>query len=339
MASTLRSVLDFLLRLAFFAIAPYLLVFVAALFPVKGALVQIGVALGVFIAGEAARGLAARSRVARFLLRNQLAFEAYYREHPPRPFLYYLFFPLLFPYWLWVKEARRELLLFKGYTLFTFLLLVGSLVYQYVTAFPPELGFREFWPIASYCVAAEAVVVVMMLMPMVTTVVHLHAARAPARLVLLLVAATVSLSFAAARIERRRDPIVSYATRARVRLRTAARPTPAREAQTAALRAAWKELASSKTAKEDIESDGKVEGAPLAKAHDALARFYKEDEANAFDLWWSRKKNRGGSVLVVYFEARRKHGPIWLAMDADGPTHDDSRLPRGAFLAMRKAAE
>ncbi len=334
--SNVRGVLDFAARLAFFAIAPYLLVFVAALFPVTGALVQIGVALAVFIAGEAARGLAERSRVARFLLRNQLAFEAYYRAHPPRPFLYYVFFPILFPYWLWVPEARRELLLFKGYTLLTFLLLVGSLAHQYATAFPPELGLREFGPIAAYTFLAEAVVVVMMLMPLVTTVVHLHAARAPRRLGALLVAAVVSLSLAGARIGQRRDPIVSYATRARVRLRTEAKPAQAREAQVAALRAAREELA---TSKDDVESDGKVEGEPLRRAHEALTRYYKEDEANAFDLWWARKK-KGGSVLVVYFEARRKHGPIWLAMDGDGaPTHDEKRLPRGAFLAMRKAAQ
>ena len=330
-----RSVLDFLMRFAFFAVAPYLLVFVSAIFPVKGALVQIAIALAVFIGGEAARGLAQRSKIARFLLRNQLAFEAYYRAHPPRPFLYYVFYPLLFPYWLFVREARRELLLFKGYTALTFALLVGSLVWQFFNAFPPELGPREFWPIASYCFLAELVVVVMMLMPMVTTVVHFHAARAPRRLSTLLLAAVVSLSFAVVKLERRRDSIVSYATRARVRLRTEAKPTKARDAQQAALRAAWRELA---TSKEDVESDGKVEGTALQKAHDALTRFYKEDEANAFDLWWAKKK-KGGSVLVVYFEARRKHAPIWLAMDGDGATHDDKRLPQGAFLAMRKATE
>jgi hypothetical protein len=335
MSARVRSVLDFSLRLAFFAIAPYLLVFVAALFPVKGALVQIGIALAVFLAGEAARNLAERSRVARFLLRNQLAFEAYYRAHPPRPFLYYVFYPLLFPYWLFVAEARREFLLFKGYTALTFALLVGSLAWQYATAFPPELGAREFWPIATYSFIAEAVVVVMMLMPMVTTVVHFHALAAPRRLVALLLAAVVALSFAIAKIERRRDPVVSYATRARVRLRTEARPSRSRDALQGALRNAWRELA---TSKEDVESDGKVEGIALQKAHEALTRFYKDDEANAFDLWWAKKK-KGGSVLVVYFEARRKHGPIWLAMDGDGVTHDEKRLPHGAFLAMRKAAE
>jgi hypothetical protein len=330
-----KSFLDFGARLAFFATAPFLLVFVAAIFPVTGALVQIGVALVAFVAGEAVRALADRSRLARFVLGSQLAFEAYYREHPPRPFLYYVFYPLLMPYWLSVREARREFLLYKGYTLTTFALLVASLVYQFETAFPPELRLRDFLPIAAGTLLAEAIVVLMFLMPMVTSVVHFHKARAPRRLALLLVAAIVSIGFAAARLERRRDPMVSYATRARVRLRSEARPARAREAHTAALRAAWRELSASK---DDVDTDGKVAGVALQKAHDALAAFYKGDEANAFDLWYARK--RRSAVLVVYFEARRGAGPIWLAMDGSGvPTHDDKRLPRGAFLAMRHAAE
>lgn len=105
---------DFVLRLVFFALAPRLLVFAAILYPVTGAIVQIGLALVVFMAGEAARKLAARSPLAQRAMGSQLAFEAFYRAHPPRPFLYYFFYPLLFPYWLTNKDARREFLLFKG---------------------------------------------------------------------------------------------------------------------------------------------------------------------------------------------------------------------------------
>lgn len=134
--------LDFLMRLAFFATAPFALVGVASVFPVTGALVQIGVGLLAFFAGEALRRVASRSRLLGFALSSQLAFEAHYRAHRPRPFLYYVFYPRLFPYWLTVASARREFLLFKGYTLLSFALLLVSLGAQYLQSFPPDLRGR-----------------------------------------------------------------------------------------------------------------------------------------------------------------------------------------------------
>lgn len=334
-AARVRTALDFLLRLAFFSAAPFAIVSLAALFPVTGALVQVGLALGVFLAGEAARGLAARSTVAAFALSSQLEFEAYYRAHPPRPFLYYVFYPALFPYWLVAREARDEFLLFKGYTLVSFLLLLASLGLQYVRSFPPELSIRDFIPIAAGSFVAEAVVVLMLLMPIVTSVVHLHTQRAPVRLAVLLVAGIVSIGFAIARLERRRDPIVSYATRVRVRLRTTARPDAANKAQASALREAWKALPGDKR---DIDSDGKIEGAVLDRAHEALSGFYKSDEANAFDVWYTKSENE--ALMVVYFEARRSQQPIWLAMNRSGLViQEPKQLPRGAFLAMRRATQ
>ena len=330
-----KSVFDFILRLAFFAAAPFLLVFVAALFPVTGAVVQIALALAVFFAGEAVRNLAARSKIARIVLRPQLAFEAHYREFQPRPFLYYVFYPFLFPYWLWVPEARREFLLFKGYTLASFVMLVVSLVLQFEQAFPPELTLRDFVPIAAGTFAAETLVILMFLMPIVTSVVHFHTTHARYRLAALLVVGIVSIGFAAARLERRRDPIVSYATRARVRLRSDAKPAAAVTAQTNALHAAWKALPHEK---DDVDSDGKVEGLPLETARTALMTFYKNDEAHAFDVWLTKQGKT--ALMVVYFEARRNHPPIWLAMDKAGKTvRDVKQLPRGAFVAMRHAAE
>jgi hypothetical protein len=108
------------------------------------------------------------------------------------------------------------------------------------------------------------------------------------RLAVVLVAGIVSIVFAIARLERRRDPIVSYATRARVRLRTTARPDAANTAQASALREAWKALPGDK-----------------------------------------------GD-----FEARRSQQPIWLAMNRSGLVIQETKqLPRGAFLAMRRATQ
>lgn len=329
----LSSALDFLLRLAFFATAPFVLVLVASLFPVTGALLQVALALVAFFAAEALRRLSRRSKLVRAALSGQLEFDAYYRVHKPRPFLYYVLYPLLFPYWLTVPAARQEFLLFKGYTLASFGLMVASLVIQYVRVFPPELGVRDFLPLAAGTFLAETFVVLMLLMPLVTSVVHFHLERAPRRLGALLLVGAVSVSFAVARLERRRDPVVSYATRIRVGLRTAAHPAGAEKAQASALRAAWKALPKEK---DDVDRDGKIEGEVLEAAHEALSGFYKNDEACAFDVWYSRTAKV--ALMVVYFEAHRGHPPIWLAMNGMGVvTHDTKQLPRGAFLAMDKA--
>jgi hypothetical protein len=329
-----RQACDLLLRLAFFAIAPFMLVFLALLFPVTGAVAQIGLALLVFVAGEAMRRLALRWPVLRALLSSQLEFEAFYRDHPPKPFAYYVFYPLLFPYWLSVADARREFLLYKGYTLVSFALLLVSLLAQYLRAFPPELGWRDFAPLAAGTFLAESAVVLMFLMPIVTSVVHFHKLHAPRRLGALLLAAALSVGFAAARLERRRDPIVSFATRIRVRLRSDASPAAALSAQTRALQAAWRALP---TQADDVDRDGKVEAFPLQLARDQLTGFYKYDEAHAFDLWYAHQAER--STLVLYFEAHRGREPIWLALDQTGATTTDpKRLPAGAFKAMRHAA-
>jgi hypothetical protein len=330
-----KTTLDLVLRLAFFAAAPFALVFAAEIFPVTGALVQVGLALIAFFAAEGLRKLSGRSKLVAAAVSGQLEFDAYYRAHPPRPFVYYVFYPILFPYWLVVPEARREFLLFKGYTLASFALLLASLAVQYVRFFPPDLSVRAFLPIAGGTFLAETVVVLMLLMPLVTSVVHFHLTKAPGRLAVLLLVGFASVAFAVVRLEGRRDPIVSFATRLRVGLRTSAKPGAAERAQVGALRAAWKALPKEKS---DIDTDGKIEGDVLDAAHVALGALYKDDEAHAFDLWYRR--SGASATMVVYFEARHQRAPIWLAMNRAGTViRDPKELPRGAFLAMQRATE
>lgn len=333
--SKVKEAVDFALRLAFFSYVPFLLVRVAALFPVTGALLQIGLGLVVFFLGEAVQRIASRTWLAKLVLSSQLEFEEYYRSNPPRPFLYYVFYPLLAPYWLAVPEARKEFLLFKGYTLASFVLLLLSLGVQYFLAFPPELSVKDFLPIALGTLVVETAVVLLFLMPIVTSVVHFHKVRARGRLVLLLAAGALSVAAAVVRLERRRDPVVSYATRTRVQLRSAANAAAAKTALTTGLREAWKVLPS---ARSDIDSDGKVEGLPLDKAHEGLVGFYKNDEAHAFDLWYTRRP--AGSLMILYFPARRGQPPFWLAMDRKGNTlENEGELPSNAFAAMKQAAK
>jgi hypothetical protein len=328
-----RSAADFALRLAFFALAPRVIVVATAIFPVTGALVTIGLAVAVFMGGEALRGLLTRWPLVGRLLQGQFAFEAYYREHPPRPFLYYVFYPLLFPYWLWVRSARTEFWLYKGYTLVTAAVLLVGAAWQYFSSWLPELGLVPFLRILGLQLAVETLLVAMLLMPLATSMVHLHAQRARLRLAVLLIVALASSAVSVYSLARRRDPIVSFATRERVGLRTRANPEASHQALLAALRAGWTVLPQER---DDVEQDGKVGGEVLAAAHRELGSFYKPDEAFAFDLWLSRTKRH--KILVVYFEARRGKPPIFLAIDRKGhETSDPSELPEGALAAMKQA--
>src|SRR5262249_38069454 len=134
-----KSQVDFAVRLVFFALAPVGIVFVAAYFPVGGTLATTALALIGFVAGEAIRKRVGNWPIVGRLLAREFALEAYYRAHPPRPFLYYVFYPLFLPYWLFQRDARREFWLFKGYTLLSFIVLLVSVSWQYYAYWPPDL--------------------------------------------------------------------------------------------------------------------------------------------------------------------------------------------------------
>jgi hypothetical protein len=331
------SLADFLLRLGFFALAPAGIVLVAELFPVRGALIDVGLALGVFVAGEYARAIAARSRVLGLVLKEALAFEGYYRERPPRAFLYYFFYPFLFPYWLSNREARREFLMFRGYTLGSLAILLLQLVWQYHRDWQPELGLRRFLPSVAIALAVETLLVLALLMPIATTVVWYHASFRHRRLVALLVTGLVASGIAGYRLSNRRDPIVSYLARKRVAWRTAAARKRAHGVLLDGVMRAWNDMYRERASGSGVEGDGKVEGAPLADARAALQALYKPDEAFAFDLWASPKARP--RVIVLYSEARSGRPPIWVALKDGAEVRGRKSLPPRALAAMRAAAD
>ncbi|MEY4515420.1 MAG: hypothetical protein RLZZ450_7542 [Pseudomonadota bacterium] len=329
---------DFLLRATYFAAAPILVIVAAELFPVTFAVLQVALALAVFLLGEAAHRVLGQRRWLRILLSNELRFEAHYRQHPPRPFLYYVFYPFLFPYWLGNRAARREFLLYKGYTWPAFVLLLVSLLVQYLRVCPPELTLRDFLPIAAGSLLAETVVVLMFLMPVVTSVVHFHHRRAPRTLLVLLLVGAVSIGYAVVRLESRRAPIVSFATRTRVRLRTEAAPDKAVQVQTRALEQALTTLTqlraretSGRSLHEHLPPDGGLTTEAVDVARDTLATFYKADEAHAFELWLTRAPS---PLLTVFFPSHRGHRPIWLSIDEAGRIQHD---PATLSLRARRA--
>jgi hypothetical protein len=308
------AIVDFVLRLVFFLFAPAIIVALWFVVPITGALVNIGLALVVFFAGEWVRRMSTKHRIVAMTLKRQLVFEEYYRSRKPRPFVYYVFYPLLFPYWLVDREARREFLLFKGYTLLSLAVLLGMSALTFYRKWQPDLTFAEFLPILGITLAIETIAVLTLMMPLATTVVTYHIHKAKKRLVILLVAGAASIALVTLSIAHRRDPIVSYDARRRLEIRTAHKPDVAREWQVQALEAAWKYVRENP---EVVNQDGKVTGEALEVARAILDKgFYEADESYAFDLYAYPQRRPDG--IILYYKATGKRQVAWVALNRAG---------------------
>src|SRR5688500_5383445 len=135
---------DFVLRVTFFALAPWLLLFFSLLVPVGAILVNLALSLVVFFVAEAYRSHIRRGSVVHKLLRRHLALSDYYRRRPPRPFVYYLLYPLLAPYWLIARDARIEFRLFRRFLFANAALLVVFRLVEYQRFWSPEIGWKPF---------------------------------------------------------------------------------------------------------------------------------------------------------------------------------------------------
>lgn len=338
-ASTRLATLEYALRIAFFLFVPFGVVLLAMLVPMSAAIVQMILALAAFFLGEVLVSTAERRPWLKRVLRRQLAFEAYYRQHPPRPFLYYMFYPVLFPYWLWVKDARREFWLFKGYTIVTMLVIGGTGIYRWFFVYQPEIGFKTFAAAFGIQLLVETLAVLMLIMPMTTSVVALHRKGQSYRLIALLAAGLLSAAGAGAYLRARHRSFPSLETRQRVVARNAANYGKSKLAMKHALEKAWKVRRSAPRDRWERETDGTVIGAPLDEAHDVLETFYRDDEAGAFELWTSAKAEKP-PLMIVFAEGRKKGNPVWLGLRPDGTLVDKlTDVPRSARRAMRTAGE
>jgi hypothetical protein len=311
------AIFDFALRLAFFFFAPAIIVVVWMWMPITGALVNVALALVVFFAGETVRRLSTKVGIIGKALKKQLEFEEYYRSHKPRPFIYYVFYPVLFPYWLLNREARREFLLFKGYTIVSFVILLGMAAVTFYRKWYPELSLRHYVPTLLVTLLVESMAVLMLMMPLATTVVTYHIHRRRKRLTILLLAGLASIAGVAVFLVERRDPIVSYETRERLELRTVRLPKDAHRDQMKALEAAWDFV---KKNPDVVQQDGKITGVPLQRVRKILDDgIYKPDESYAFDLWAFPPRRPDG--IVLYYKAARRGRTkeiVWVAMDSQG---------------------
>jgi hypothetical protein len=302
-------VLDFSQRLAFFAVVPFLATFVATLFPMTGVLLNCALTLVVFAFAESLRERAQQSRLLQRAMARRLAFEAYYRENPPHPFLFYVFYPLLLPYVLYRAVTRRELLLYRGFTGPGVLILVGAAVFDYWMHWQPELGLAHFLPVWVALFLVQTLAMFVFLLPVATTVVKLHSERRLVELWVLLGVAAISVSVAVGLLLHRHGHVVSWVTTHRVELRSKALPELAHTAQLEALRAV-RANAAELTASTD--EAGWVEGDAAERAEAELGTFYKADEAYAFSL--HALPVAAPEVLVLQCWIVGGGPPVWRAI-------------------------
>lgn len=334
------SIPDFILRLLFFFLAPFFFVQGALRFPLLGALINVVIALVFFFLGPFIAPLVERFPLLGRLLRRQLAFEAFYRRRPPRPFLYYVFYPLLFPYWLANREAREEFWLFKGYTLLTFLVLVGSNVWSFFTKWQPELGLRVFIGPFFLILLIETIVVFTLLMPVSTTIVDHHLTGRRGRLGVLVGALVLGTVLAIVQFSKKRHEQVPYLTAQRMELRTRADRARSKRVRTEALKMAA--LATRKGDAElasDIPREAEVLGLPIDKARAVLTEFYKEDETICFHLIAFDDLVKG-KILVLYGDPMSANVPlVWLAIKKGEVFDDATKLPPKALSIMRQVTK
>ena len=313
MAAAVLAPVGFAARLIFFLLAPFVLIAAGVAFPVWGAAINLGLVLVVFFTAGALRRWADRSRVVRAAFGRQLALEEYYRERPPRPFLYYLLYPLLAPYWLIARSARREFTLYKGYSLFGVVLVVVFSAVDYARNWAPDIAFRHFLSATIATFVVQLVLVLVILMPIATSVISYSLAGARGRLALLFGAALLSALLGVLAVMTMREK-VSAPVRARIHFRTDARPDEARAARLDAIRAAA--LAGRAGAQRDAIQEA---------ARDALRSFYRADEVRGFRLSAS---SWGG---MIYCPATSRRPPIWVAMRTSGGVVEDAaQLPADA---------
>jgi hypothetical protein len=321
----------FVLRLAYFAVAPFVLAVLALKLPVTGAIVNLVLFLAIFFV----RGLLPGVGTQR-LFRRMARLELYYEKHPPKPFLYYVFFPLFAPYWVFYPPARREIFHYRrlsGVGVFVF---VGLKLLDYWRNWHPIIPFRAFAKVAAIGIVFELAVFAMIVMPLATTVVTYKRAGARRRLIVLFIAAAASLGFSMLGKSLVKRDEVRLDVAIRRGLRVEHRPEQADETMRRALVAA---AATLEQPPEEIPVGGRtnrIRGRTRDVARGELGAFFRPDEIPGFSLFMTRTTDDRPALVLFAPSQSKRRAPVWRALvfAADGTTElvgDRARFSDGTL--------
>ncbi|MBL8970429.1 MAG: hypothetical protein JNK56_07610 [Myxococcales bacterium] len=304
--------IGFAVRLLYFLLAPFTVLSAGDVIPMTGVLINIIVLVGGFIAVELLRDATGRHPLIARVLARQLRFAEYYRAHPPRNFLYYMVYPLIFPYWLINRRAREEFGLYRGFTIFGVVLLVVFGVFDYFMLWWPEIGVAPFVGSTLATLFLQIGLLITLLLPLAVTIVGFQLAGRSRAVWTMLGAAALSVGMVYLGRSARVGELTPVEVAARARLRSEAAPERAHAAQDAALRGVWDELRGGTAT---VDGDGWVGGDTLERAHTALTDFYRPDEAAGFNVHVWPVDQPAFALLQCY---QNNHPPPWRVMAADG---------------------
>jgi len=314
------AAIDLALRFVYVALAPALLAIIAYVMPLTGLLITAGIATVVALIGsEAWHARVDRLPLVGRLLGSMANLADFYRDHPPKPLVYYILYPVLLPVIVFRRVPRREFFLYRRLNAILLVVVAAIGAYDYVRYWRPELTFGLFISSVIGVVIMQIIVAVVLIMPIVTTLVMLRQRGQVKTLSVLVVLAIATTSFGAYIAHKKNE--IALLTWLRLQARTKyalaeladcerAHPdqivscldtNPEIHALKEALVAA---VEVARTAPNDV-------AAQLDAAHDKLVDYYKRDEADAFKLVSSQ------GAVVLYVRYPRKP-PIWLGVSAKG---------------------
>ncbi len=281
------------------------MVALAKLVPMLGIVISTGIATAIALTGSS-QWIRSVSTI-RFVGAGLAKFGRlgeYYRAHPPKPLLYYVAYPLLFPYWLFNKAARREFFVYKRIGALALIVTIATSTYDYFHNWQP-LPAKFFFSAMIATAILQLLITFMFVMPIVTTLLTYQRAN-HRRTIWVLTAAALVLG-AATWISMRKIDSVTFLTQSRLRARIKWEPDAARTAMHAVFDAP------------DLEG-----------ARAALATTFRTDEIRAFHvapipdgaMVWAKTKN---------------HEVAWAAKTRAGFATSASVLPDDARTALELA--
>lgn len=330
-------VLDLSLRFVYVALVPFLLPIINLFMPITGMLIGTGIATVIAVIGsDLWRRKVERIKYVGRVLGGMGRLGDFYREHPPKPLVYYIVYPLLLPVILFMRVPRREFLLYRKLNTITLVVVATTGALDYFHHWRPELTFAQFAGATIGVMIMQLIVTFMLIMPIVTTLVSLregHHTRVLAALLTFMVATAGYGAYKARhahtmtimtwlRIEER----TKYARKQLAEchqqhpddfhqcLDTNPEVRAMKEGLVAAVKIAQR-------APQDVQ-------AQVAAAREKLVAYYKDDEADAFELASTRE------ALVLFARYGRKPA-IWLGWVNGKFTINAQRLPPALHKLLR----
>ncbi|MEO8549195.1 MAG: hypothetical protein ABI678_04460 [Kofleriaceae bacterium] len=309
--------IDLVLRLLYLVVAPLFLPVLASVLPITGTLVGAGVAMIVaLIGGDRWHATVDRVPVLGRALGGMAKLGDFYRDHPAKPLIFYILYPLLLPVILMKPLLRKELGLYRKINAIALVVIVITGAIDYLHNWRPELGFGQFAGSMLAGFIAQFFATFALAMPIVTTIVTLRL-RGQRRLLNTAIAMIVVAGTLGGVIAHHTKYVIQASTWQRIELRSKTgreelRSCTVRTQQVAQctrenhwVLALVEGLDAAARSLKDHPND---HDAATAAAHEKLATYFKPDEVRAFDLFVE-------SPVIIEFARNGKRKTIWIGFD------------------------